>query len=219
MTVRQLVARNSDFEDTKDFIPTPPYATRAFYEYVAPEVKRAAPGMSAWDPAAGQGHMLKVFEEYRHQKIEGSDLHDHGGLTMVDDLFIERGTDFLDCTQRSDLILTNPPYALLNDFIEHGLLRADHCLALLVRVQALEGQQRYKRIFSKTPPTRMAFFSDRIPFKVGKVVRKAPKMYFHVWLYWNTEYIRKGRHQPEPPMWIPPNAQQLLEKDSDYEQP
>lgn len=215
VTVRSLVTRNSSFEETKDFIPTPPYATRAFYEYVAPEVKRAAPGMSAWDPAGGQGHMLKVFEEYGHHLAWGTDLHDHG--TCDAGIFINTGVDFLQAADGADLILTNPPYTHLNDFIEHGLQNARQCLALLVRVQALEGQTRYKRIFAKTPPTRMAFFSDRIPFKVGKVVRKAPKMYFHVWLYWNTELIRKGKHQPEPPMWIRPDAQQLLEKDGDYE--
>ena len=81
---------------------------------------------------------------------------------------------------------------------------------MLCRIQVLESQKRYEHIFDRIPPTQIAFFSDRIPFKSGVVVRKAPKMYFHIWLWWDDR-------EPQPPIWIPPNAQQLLEKDSDYE--
>jgi hypothetical protein len=205
MAIRDMVARHSNFKETRDFIPTPPYATRAFYEFVAPEIKGHATKMTAWDPAAGQGHMVKVMKEYRHRFVSGTDIVSHG----------PSGVMYHDFTkgihQRADLILTNPPYALTEDFYRLGFERCNIGLGLLVRVQALEGAGRFRRIFAQNPPTQIAFFSDRIPFKTGVVVRKAPKMFFHVWLYWSKVYPT-----PRPPLWIPPNAQKMLEKDSDY---
>ena len=81
-------------------------------------------------------------------------------------------------------------------------------------------QKRWKNVYTKRPPTQIAFFSNRIPFKTGAVVQKAPKMFFHVWLWWE-EYFgpamnRRKWASPRPPMWIPYDAQTRLEKDEDY---
>jgi len=110
-----------------------------------------------------------------------------------------------------DVIITNPPYKHGYKFVLQALDEANVGVAMLLRVQALEGQTRYNSLYSKTPPTQIAFFSDRIPFKTGAVVRKAPKMFFHIWLWWN-----KLDPAPRTPLWIPPNAQSQLEKDEDY---
>lgn len=203
MVVRDMVARHSNYSETRDFVPTPPYATRALFEYVMPEWKLAPPYSLAWDPAAGHGHMTRVFKEYGFNGF-GTDIEPcpEEGIT---------GEDFISSTDRAFFIITNPPYNLLNEFIETGLSQCDRGLALLVRVQALESQTRYAKVWKKTPPTQIAFFSDRIPFKLGRVTRKAPKMFFHMWVCWD-----KFNTEPRPPMWIPPDAQQKLEKDSDY---
>jgi hypothetical protein len=206
VTIRDMVARHSDFEDTRDFIPTPPYATRALYEFVWPSLKADAPRMSAWDPAAGRGHMLKVFHEYGHRSVLGTDI---APWPLAG---VERANWLEDTATKRDLIVTNPPYALLRDFIIKGRERAREGLALLTRVQALETQGRFELVYRDNPPTQLAFFADRIPFKTGAVVRRAPKMFFHVWLYWDLT----GKHSPKPPLWVPPNAQALLEKDEDY---
>jgi hypothetical protein len=203
-----MVARHSNFGETRDFIPTPPFVTRAFYEYVCPEAKNKAPILSAWDPAAGHGHMTGVMNEYCHYNVIGTDICEYPARDVL-------RQNWLDITRRkADLILTNPPYALMEDFYFLGVQRATFGLGLLVRVQALEGAGRYRRIFAHHPPTQIAFFSDRIPFKTGVVVRKAPKMFFHVWLYWDLR--GPVAPLPKPPIWIPPTVQAELEKDSDY---
>jgi len=212
MTIRDMVARHSDFDDTKDFAPTPPFATRALYHYVAPDLAAAAPLLTAWDPAAGHGHMCRVMAEYGHLSVRGTDV------VPSEEQGVE-GLDFLKSTDKADVIITNPPYTLLNEFIIQGLERANSAFAVLVRVQALEGQSRYRNFYSVCPPSKIAYFSDRIPFKMGKVVRKAPKMFFHVWLYWEIPQVRYRKEAPQwvPSMWIPPNVQTLLEKGEDYE--
>ena len=208
MAIRDQVARHSDYNVTRDYIPTPPFATRALYEYVAPELWANSKEWVAYDPAAGQGHMTRVFKEYGHPKVIATDIEPtEGGILK---------RDFLDTTDyrpdTADVIITNPPYKYFNEFVDRSLSEARVGVAMLCRVQSLEGQRRYASLYSNRPPTQIAFFSDRIPFKVGKVVRRAPKMFFHVWVWWN-----KTDMTPRPPIWIPPNAQAKLEKDSDYE--
>jgi hypothetical protein len=207
MAIRDMVARNSSYKDTMDLFPTPPWATRALYEYVAPELKALAPTTTAWDPAAGLGHMVKVFEEYGHPVARGTDIVARPG--------IEVGVqDFIQSHDTAGLIVTNPPYALALAFALKGLERASTGLAMLMRIQFLESQGRYHELFSKTPPTKVAVFSDRIPFRKDIVVRKAPKMWTHCWVYWDIKTLGSG---PETKViWVPPNAQKLLEKDSDY---
>lgn len=210
MAARDIVARHSDYDETRDFIPTPPFVTRALFEHVAPDMKEGTYYKTIWDPAAGEGHMLKVFNEYDFGSVKGTDIQPFiGPLGAVGE------ADFmLPVSDKTvDYIVTNPPYKHLESFILKALARANQGVAMLMRVQALEGQTRYRKIWNFVPPTQVAFFSDRIPFKVGRVVRKAPKMFFHVWVYWDLMHPGICR----APLWIPPNVQQRLEKDSDYE--
>jgi hypothetical protein len=207
MAIRDQVARHSDYNETRDFIPTPPFATRALYEHVAPELLANAHKWTAYDPAAGHGHMLRVFSEYWHADSFGTDIEPQPGIAKRD--FLD-GQD--ERVYESDVIITNPPYKFFNEFVLKSLQEAEEGVAMLCRVQTLEGQRRFASLYSHQPPTQIAFFSDRIPFKVGSVVRKAPKMFFHVWLWWNKRDLA-----PRPPLWIPPTVQRDLEKDSDYE--
>ena len=213
MAIRDMVARHSEFEETQDMVPTPPWVTRVLYEVVEPKLKELAPSMSAWEPAAGFGHMSATMEEFGHSSVFASDktlwLSWNGqGISQQ---------DFTEFTGRSaDLIATNPPYAELDKFIQLGLERSEQFLALLVRVQGLEGQRRYTKFYRDHAPTRVALFSDRISFKSNEVVRKAPKMFFHTWLLWDKSKMGFGRVGTEL-MWIAPDSQQKYEKDSDYE--
>lgn len=219
MSIRDMVTRHSNYADTKDFIPTPPWATRALYEHVAPILKEQAYKLTAWDPAFGQGHMLKVMDEYGHPKTYGSDIAAYPDLVVdpscepviLAELDFTKETD-----KKADVIITNPPYAQLYPFVDLALKRAFFGVGMLVRIQALESESRYNNLYKHRPPTQIAFFANRIPFKSGSIAKKAPKMFFHTWLWWQKD--QSGRLiAPNPPTWIPYDAQTQLEKDSDYE--
>lgn len=221
MTVRDMVARHSDFDETEDFIPTPPWATRVLYEYVAPDLKVMAPQLTAYDPACGEGHMLQVFCEYGHHSVVGSDFSEKqldtakkrlggGGLWLGDYTTGAR-------REKEGVVISNPPYKHLNAFIDRALETATFGVGMLCRIQALESEKRYNSVYKSRPPTQIAFFSNRIPFKTGVVAKKAPKMFFHVWLWWQKSQAFSGRFEaPRPPLWVPYDAQTQLEKDSDY---
>ena len=227
MTIRDMVARHSDFDETDDFVPTPPWATRVLYEYVAPSLKLNAPHTTFYDPACGHGHMMQVAKEYGHPTVFGSDfskaqLEKSQERLLGPDYRLWK-EDYINgdmLPETYDVVATNPPYRHLNEFINKALDTAQYGVGMLCRVQVLEGEKRWKNIFTKRPPTQIAFFSNRIPFKTGVVVKKAPKMFFHVWLWWELGMGPHGSHgkwaSPRPPMWIPYNAQARLEKDEDY---
>lgn len=215
MTVRDTVARRSDFEESKDFIPTTPYATRALYHYVSPALRHSAAGTIAWDPAAGKGHMGMVMEEYHGGGVLLSDAYNHGGNRAR--AFIHTPFDFTKrekpTKQNIGAIISNPPYKYLNAFIDNGLALTDRFLCLLVRIQALTGQTRYKKFYSIVPPSTIGIFSDRIPMKQNYTVRKTSKMFDHMWMVWDKESM-PGKTET---VWIPPNVQSQLEKMGDYD--
>jgi hypothetical protein len=61
-----------------------------------------------WEPAAGSGQMVRELQKHCPD-VHGSD--------------IEAGIDFLDQTNHlgADVIVSNPPYTLAREFIEHAL--------------------------------------------------------------------------------------------------
>ncbi len=61
--------------------------------------------------------------------------------------------DFLagDCDLRADWLITNPPFVLFDSFAVRAVAKYDN-VALLARVQALEGQKRHRALWKKAPP-------------------------------------------------------------------
>jgi hypothetical protein len=94
--------------ETHDFYPTPPEVTRAFLaverDQIEAHAKRA--GNLIWEPAAGDGAMARVLAEAGFS-VHRSDLIDRGcGAELVDFLAVGQ--------RRADVIVTNPPYNLIN---------------------------------------------------------------------------------------------------------
>src|SRR6516165_7961981 len=87
----------------RDRYQTPAWVTNV----LVPHIPNLA-GRRVWEPACGTGQMVRELQ--RHcADVHGSD--------------IETGVDFLQQanTFRADAIITNPPYLLAREFIEHAL--------------------------------------------------------------------------------------------------
>lgn len=208
MSIRDMVARHSNYDDTKDYIPTPPWATRVLFEEVAPHALKDAEGSWIYDPAAGGGHMMSVFCEYGHSAT-GSDVEPRDKSITKRDFWTEPASEF---EVKPDYIVSNPPYRNIEVFIRQALAEARYGVAMLCRIQVLESQTRH-HLFKQHPPTTVAVFSDRIPFKTGEVVRKAPKMFTHCWLWWDKTFSTPPKTEL---VWIRPDAQKVYEQDADY---
>ncbi len=107
------------------------------------------------EPCCGNGNIAKVLENHGYT-VTATDLYDHG--------FGETG---IDCFTYHDVdcdIVTNPPYSLTTEFIEHmlGALKPGHKLALFLKLQTLEGQARYQKIFSQGKLKRVYVYVNRV---------------------------------------------------------
>lgn len=108
------------------------------------------------EPCCGSGNLSKRLEDFGKTVIS-TDLYDHGfGETGVD--FFERYTDV------DNDIITNPPYMCQTEFVDHALkvLRPGRKLALFLKIQFLEGQERADKIFSQKKLKTVYIYSKRV---------------------------------------------------------
>lgn len=124
-----------------DFYATDPATVRLFFDQLYREGFQFDEH-DWWEPACGNGNICKVINEYRQGfgSLTASDIVDRGwkeNFTVRDFLSVgdvEAG--------EHDVIITNPPFALLKEFMEQGLRLTRRYLMLFCKIQALEGKSR-----------------------------------------------------------------------------
>lgn len=154
-----------------DYYPTPRWATFALIDN---EEFRG----DIWECACGDGAMSQVLEE-TGCPVRSSDLHQRG--------YGEDGVDFLQATQRTSNIVTNPPYNSAEGFVKRGVALADQKFALLLRLAFLEGGNRARTIFTDTPPSRVWVFSERITFYMKGAEKAGSGTTAYAWFVWDKE--------------------------------
>src|SRR5262245_35121340 len=190
--------------DSLDDFPTMPWATRALCHALAAkfELKK----QTAWEPACGRGHMVRVLEEFFYF-AGGSDVFDYGhGYEQVDYLW----PSLLD--SKADWIITNPPFRLAEQFALKAIRDSRIGSALFVRTAFLEGVGRFQTLFRPHPPSHVFQFTERVPLVKGRLDRTISTATSYCWVVWFKEN-KSGRTRFG---WIPP-CRRLLEKDSDYQ--
>jgi hypothetical protein len=178
---KPTLKRFADLEGP-DYFPTPEWATHAL---TASEKFEG----SIWEPACGDGAMSRVLE-LTGCPVISTDLFDRG--------FGDPGVDFLTATRTEDNIVTNPPYNSAEAFVKAGLLQSRRKVALLLRLAFVEGANRQRTIFAKTPPTRIWVFSERITFYPAGAVQKGSGTTAYAWFVWDKQDIGKCEMK-----WIP----------------
>lgn len=142
-----------------DFYPTPPEATIALMQFL-----NLPPGTRIWEPACGQGHMVRAIQSMGYPVI-GTD--------------IQIGDDFLTCVPRAcDWIITNPPFNLAEQFIR----RCDALhkpFALLLKSQFWHAAKRYG-LFQTISPAWILPLTWRPDF-----TGKGQAMMDMSWVVWN----------------------------------
>ena len=139
-----------------------------------------------WEPCCGEGHMAKELERHGYY-VESTDLVDRG--------FGDSGVDFLMEYKKRDNIVTNPPYKNALAFVRHATDLANRKVAMLLKLNFLEGVER-SEFFKHTPPKRVHVFKRRqalmkngVPYVGGMMA-----------LAW---YVWEGNHQGDTVIkWI-----------------
>jgi hypothetical protein len=166
-----------------DFYPTPDWATAALIDNEPFEGR-------IWEPACGDGTMARVLRN-TGCPVDASDLYDRG--------YGEIGVDFLNQSRIIENIVTNPPYNSAEGFVEAGLRQSTHKLCLLLRLAFLEGANRQRKIFAKSPPNRVWVFSERITFYPSGAIVKGSGTTAYAWFVWDKESSTRGAELK----WLP----------------
>jgi hypothetical protein len=142
-----------------DFYPTPPDVTHALMKFL-----QLQSCYSIWEPACGDGAMSEVLKQYV-KNVYSSDIRKTG--------YGDGGIDFLSAKDANfDAVITNPPFAISEDFIRRALGCAS-VVAMLLKSQYWHAKKRMK-LFNEYMPAYVLPLSWRPDF-LGKERRNKDK--------------------------------------------
>ena len=146
-----LGARNyaQNERETHDYYATQPKAAALLLG-----VETFAPFI--WECACREGHLVGELEKAGYM-VYASDLIDRGCGEKLD--FLATVTPPIPGMD----IVTNPPYPLAKEFVEHALdISDDGCkVAMFLKIQFLEGKSR-RELFERYPPKTIYVSSGRL---------------------------------------------------------
>ena len=146
------------------------------------------------EPCIGGGHMAVGIEKYLKahaqtpQSLIGSDVQDRGFRSDKWQYFYGDEYDFLkdgypiSC---ADVVIMNPPYSILEPFLIRALEIAQDKLIVLCRMQVLEGEGRYEKIFASNPPTMIYQYVDRIQCWKNGEKPEGSSAQGYCWVVWD----------------------------------
>ena len=143
----------------------------------------------SWDPSCGGGNIPRVMQA-RGLYCVGSDIADRGfGTTDL---------SFFDAEWIVNNIVTNPPYGIIESYIERALRLTTHKVAILARLAFLEGIKR-RAFFKSTPLARVWVSSRRISMPPGGTdIEAKGGAIAYAWFVW--EHGHAGRPEVD---WLP----------------
>ena len=131
---------SSTFREKNDYYATDPKDTSNFLNKYLSDNNYFKPS-KILEPAAGEGHITKVLKKFfPDSEIVSVDLIDRG----VSDIF--GNIDFINSkdsrvNQSYDLIITNPPFKIMKEFIDKALTLSKHVM-MFGKLVFLEGVKR-----------------------------------------------------------------------------
>lgn len=141
------------------------------------------------EPACGDGAISKLVEYiYPDCKVTSNDLvyRGYGNKESV---------DFLTYTEKADIIITNPPFSLFQEFAEKALELARDKVIFFGKLQALEGQKRATFLESSPLRTVYVFKSRQSPLRNGSPTDENGKAWASTmafaWFVWEIGYTGK----------------------------
>jgi len=131
----------------------------------------------AHEPCRGDGRIVSFLQD------KGLDV------TSTE---IREGENFFDWNDETELIFTNPPFSIAQEFVEHSIDRAD-CVVMLLRINFLGSKKRYQ-FWQKNKPDAIYVLSTRPSF-TGKGTDATE----YAWFVWQKkEFVKPGIYHVKP---------------------
>lgn len=146
------------------------------------------------EPCAGGGHMLKGIINHLNKRnispqIIATEIKDRQHNETDIPILNGKEYDVLSDNypiKEADYVIMNPPYGVVEPFTMHALEIAKKGVLSLCRLQFLEGQGRFDKIFSVCPPSDVYVYVDRICcYKNGDTSAKPASIQAYAWFYWD----------------------------------
>jgi hypothetical protein len=152
----------------RDLYETPEWVTWA----LVPHLPRKP--VNIWEPAAGNWKMVRPLSEIT-------------GVTPTD---IDKGVDFLECHQLpelTDAIITNPPYELATEFVEHALYltKGSGVVAMLLRTDFDHAKTRADLFAQHKAFAKKVVLTKRIKWFEDS---KGSPSFNHAWFIWDWKH-------------------------------
>jgi len=168
--------RESGYErKERDLYETPEWVTLA----LKPHLNGIT---TVWEPAAGGGKMVTALTKMGFE-VEASDIAD--------------GVDFLKCDKTGyDAVITNPPYALAQEFIEHALdlshgtemRRRANLVAMLLRTDYDHAKTRAHLFANCKTFAKKIVLTKRIVWFEAAEGKNAAPSFNHAWYIWDWQH-------------------------------
>jgi hypothetical protein len=167
-------------ERGEDLYETPPAAVEALIRVEALPAR-------IWEPACGRGAIVNVLRARGHA-VTASDLVDYGIPITAEGHYLR---DFLtECHAPvgTDTIVTNPPFKIAGEFVEHAIELCPRVFMLL-RLAFLESERR-TRILEGRGLARIHVFRNRLPMmhRDGWSGPRASSGMSFAWFCWDREH-------------------------------
>lgn len=189
----QLAGGNSTTEKAEnDFYATDPQTVKDFLNIASSIFENLD---CIWENSCGNGNISDVLKEYfGEDKVWSTDLVDRGynyHKNTSNPVTLDFLSDKL-LNPKADLIITNPPFSLVNDFIKIGLEKTNRYLVYLCKIQMLETVAR-KEILENSPLKYVFVHSKRqATWKNGEPLDPQGKKWATTmclaWFVWDKEY-------------------------------
>ena len=115
--------------------------------------------------------------------------------------------------RRPEWIITNPPFRLWTEFAERAIRIATEGVAMFGRLQAVESEKRFNRIWNRPGRKPWLFmpFSERVPILKGRVDPHADSATAYCWIVW-----RVGYNAAFPMVDVIPPCREKFGREDDY---
>ncbi len=186
--IAQSIVGTSPGRPKLDFYPTPAYVTEALLEVEEFDDH-------IWEPACGDGAITSVLEHKFGKTVYSSDIHDYCKKYIVRDFMSYEclpyyHSDVMYSVYLHNTIITNPPFKLALEFLQHGLDLGAKKIALFLKLAFLEGQKR-TLVLEQTPLKNIYVFRKRVTLTRNGEKMKNSGMIAFAWYVWEVGYDGK----------------------------
>lgn len=164
-----------------DFYATEPKAIELLLE-------KESFNKNIWECANGKGHLSNVLMNNGYNVFKSDIVNrNEDKETKIIDFLKTNERPFRDSFD----IITNPPYKIALYFCKKGLslLKNGEKMAMFLKIQFLEGQERYK-FFKENPPKKIYVASKRLNCaKNGDFKKYKSSAVCYAWFVWEKGFI------------------------------